>query len=159
MKISIYYSFLLLAGVGFLLSGCHTKEEGVEVEITLPDPVPLSALQKTISVDLLRPSKLIAHGDKLVVYDMQEEDMFKVFQLPEVRYQYSFGTVGQGPDDFVFIDKESLNSGKQFEVVDQRELVRLDWTDTGAVCVSRHPLLVEERAVLSGVKRINAWIS
>lgn len=72
---------------------------------------------------------------------MQEEDMCKVFDLPEVRYRYSFGTVGQGPDDFVFIDKESLNSGEQWEVVDQRELVRLNLTDTGAVCVSRHPVI------------------
>lgn len=156
MKISIYYILFFLIGVGFLLSGCQTRvEEGIEEKITLSDAVPLSAVKKSVSVDLLRPSKLIVHGDKLVVYDMQEENMFKVFELPEVRYRYSFGNVGQGPDDFVFIDKESLNSGKQLEIVDQQELIRLDLTDTGAVRVSRHPLLFEERAVLSGVKRIN----
>lgn len=143
-------------GIGFFSLSCQTeKKEGEEVKITLTDPLQLTGVKKTVPVDLLRPSKLISHNNKLIVFDNQTEDLFKVFRLPEIDYLYSFGTIGQGPDDFVFIDQESLNDGDFFELVDQRKLVRVSLKDTAAFCISRDPLAVDPRAPLSGLKRIN----
>lgn len=95
MKLSIYLLFLLI-GTAFL--SCQNKnEQGQQIKITLADPVPLTAVKKTVPVDLLRPSKLISHANKLIVFDDQTDNLFKVFSLPDVNYQYSFGAIGQGP--------------------------------------------------------------
>lgn len=153
MKLSIYLLFLLI-GTAFL--SCQNKnEQGQQIKITLADPVPLTAVKKTVPVDLLRPSKLISHANKLIVFDDQTDNLFKVFSLPDVNYQYSFGAIGQGPDDFLFIDKEAINDGTSLEIANRNELVYLNLADTGALQVSRTGLLFVEDGLVNGLKKIN----
>ncbi|MDR2847580.1 MAG: hypothetical protein LBV39_00595, partial [Bacteroidales bacterium] len=58
----------------------------------------------------LSPSNIIISGDKLVLYQMQKDTLFDVFQLPQCNYLFSDGFKGKGPNDFNNVDIRSFCS-------------------------------------------------
>jgi len=63
-----------------------------------------------VGIEMFRPSRLYTVGDKLIVFDDVDKDMFKVFNLPSLDYAYSYGSHGGGPGEFSrSINKECIN--------------------------------------------------
>ena len=50
---------------------------------------------------LLYPRSLVLCDSNLIVFNEKMDTMFQCFHLPDLTFQYSFGTQGQGPNDFV----------------------------------------------------------
>lgn len=106
MKNYFYLIFIILIS-------CNQRENANKIniqEIIITDT--LSAKVKEVDTRLLIPIKSLVVGDKFVVYDRIEDDMFKVFQLPELNYLYSFGKIGKGPNEFIRIPDSGINEYK-----------------------------------------------
>ncbi|MEX1011626.1 MAG: hypothetical protein WDZ29_06140 [Balneolaceae bacterium] len=70
-------------------------------------------------VDLINPTFLrIVNEEYLVVLDGRDENLFKVFRLPDLEFLYSWGRMGPGPDEF-----QSLSSQK-FEAIGDTVILR-----------------------------------
>lgn len=50
---------------------------------------------------LLYPRSLVLCDSNLIVFNEKMDTMFQCFHLPDLTFQYGFGTQGQGPNDFV----------------------------------------------------------
>jgi hypothetical protein len=69
------------------------------------------------------PSKIYTVDDKLIVYDNSINNIFKVFKLPEMEFLYSWGTKGQGPNEFINITDNSMHIYKnKLEILDWQNL-------------------------------------
>lgn len=79
----------------------------------------LYATSKEIDTKLLMPIRSLVLNDKLVIYNRTENEMFKIFQLPELNYLYSYGKIGRGPNEFMRIPDSGVNKYKnRLTVVD-----------------------------------------
>lgn len=92
------------------LSLLYSCKDNTFEQVEMVSPQLLHGVGKEVSADVYLPSKMLACGNHLAVLDNTGEDVFKVFSLPSLEYEYSFGKIGMGPDEFTVIDKESLNS-------------------------------------------------
>lgn len=119
------YSLLLLIA---LLSCNYSKTD--EYELSPLPPIELKSNPIPIGTDLLAPSKLFIYKDKLIAYEDIPRDKFKVFNLPDLQYLYSFGNLGGGPKDFTLIDKESINISTYLEVMDNTKIKYIDISDS-----------------------------
>jgi hypothetical protein len=103
-----------------------------EVKIRLPEVQPLKLERKVVDVNLYRPTKVFLYNRKLIIYDNVNDSLFKVFDSRDLKYNYTFGSIGQGPNEFVFIHESTINSSDYFEILDKHELCYYDITDSTA---------------------------
>ena len=118
----IYWIFLM----SFFFQSCG--KESFEV-LELPECCSLEAKVASIPVDLYMPSKMLVCGNKLVIRDNTDEGIFKVFDFPELSYEYSFGNIGPGPQDLSVVDQESFIYDDKFMFVDNFVLKSKDLSD------------------------------
>lgn len=64
-------------------------------------------MQPTITVNLtdpvlLAPENMFIMNNQIWVIQRRKDTLFYVFELPDCNYLYSTGTMGQGPNDFIF---------------------------------------------------------
>jgi hypothetical protein len=52
----------------------------------------------------------VSFPDKAVIFDNGKEDLFKVYRLPEFTFLYSFGEIGEGPNEFSYVNENSLQA-------------------------------------------------
>ncbi|MFC5683652.1 BF3164 family lipoprotein [Flavobacterium sp. MAHUQ-51] len=92
----------------FMLFGCgsNNNEEQTIKDISVNKTLVAKTIK--ISTNMLMPTRIFNTNNKLVIYDQVKNGMFKVFNLPEMEYQYSFGQIGKGPDEFSFIDANTM---------------------------------------------------
>ncbi len=117
---------IILLTILFLTS-CGTKNEKDSIIVdSFPINTKLIGTVVKIPVNILSPSGICIIDDKLVVYDNVKNDLFKVFKLPNLDYLFSWGNIGRGPDEFIFIDGNYFRAFKnELELVDHGRLKRL----------------------------------
>lgn len=135
------------------LTGCSSKTEERQVVLTSAKPLSMQAV--TIDKDLLRPAKLKADEEKLIVFDVGNTDVFKVFSLPNLEYLYSFGNVGQGPGELTFVDKESLEYEKGIlSVLDRQKFLTYSIKDSTAQ-LTNEQLIISEETLFNQAKKLS----
>lgn len=64
---------------------------------------------------LLAVTQMFIAHDTLIVYEQQKDTLFSFWKLPECQYLFSAGTKGQGPNDFLMLDKTFVETDKGFK--------------------------------------------
>lgn len=106
-------AFLLL---NILLGSCSSQKNQL---VTLPNAVELYADSISIPPVLLAVTRMFIAHDTLIVYEQRKDTLFSFWKLPDCQYLFSAGTKGQGPDEFLMLDKvfvETDNGFKTFEL-------------------------------------------
>jgi len=115
-----------------LLSVSCKKEEDIKI-VELGKVSQINITKHLINSEFLIPAKLFVFKNKLIVFEDLKENIFKVINLPELRYNYSFGVSGQGPNEFMNIGKESINCSDYLEIFDLNKIKYLNITDSKPV--------------------------
>lgn len=103
-----------------LLEGCTSKGSS---EIHLPAWKELQADSLTVPPVLLSVNQLFTINDMLVAYQQRNDTLFSFWKLPECSYLFQAGTKGQGPNDFLMLDRtfQPTQQGfKAFEIATNR---------------------------------------
>ena len=95
MKNKYIFTLLIL----FLIINCTGKKNKYIIE-NFPVNDSLIFITKPITCNLLRATKIITTNKNLIVFDFQENDIFKVFELPTEKFLFSYGKTGKGPKEF-----------------------------------------------------------
>lgn len=96
------YIFVLL-----LLVQCRVDNKTIMIDDIVANDTLVSNSLK-VKENILMPTKIFAIKDKLVVFDHTKNNIFKVFKTSDLEFIYSFGNKGKGPDEFAFIDPNSM---------------------------------------------------
>jgi len=146
------YSFICVL---FVLS-CNNKINTV-YDISLPDAEELTSSSKIISADLLSPIDIIIKNNKLIILEMISKDMFKVFDVSSLKYLYSFGERGQGPNDFLSNGINIIhNENDCVEIHDIDNVKFLRFLDTIAFIEKKLPISrINLRNPINGLGKLN----
>ncbi|WP_288259474.1 hypothetical protein [uncultured Bacteroides sp.] len=98
-RICIFVSFLSAI---FLLEGCTSRKEP---STGLPSLKELRADSISIPPVLLSVTRLFVVNNMLVAYEQRKDTMFSFWKLPECNYLFSAGCRGDGPNDFLMLDR------------------------------------------------------
>lgn len=92
---------------------------------------------------MLYPRGLFLDGSRLVVFNDKMDTCFQVFDRNDFRYLYSFGVLGEGPEDFQLPVGQfaGQHAGKTF-VTDMDKLKSISF-ESGKPVISVHPLPVQ----------------
>lgn len=101
---------LLYPVLALLFFSCQSGESSKKLIREIPDSGNLISKEITLADGALLPSKILLFEDKAVIFDNKKEDLFKVYRLPDFSFLYSFGKIGEGPDEFRFVDTNSLQT-------------------------------------------------
>lgn len=103
--------FGLFIILGFLSSCSNTFDHTRTIHaLPLEDTLQSKIISLKPKVELLKPIQLENIDNKyLVVIDQTQEDVFQVFKLPELKYLYSWGRMGRGPDEFSLASFQTIN--------------------------------------------------
>lgn len=139
----------------FISLSCKRKTENKEVEITMINGVKLTSKKNMTGIDLFRPCRLFVFKDKIVVFDDTRNGVFKVFDSNSLTYKYSFGQYGQGPNEFVFIDKEAINTSRYFEILDRNKLLYYQIGDSSALPIDSVSYITNSKSTINNFKKIS----
>lgn len=84
------------------LWGCGQK---TKVLADLPSLQTIQCDSVPVTHELLSVTRLFVTDDKLVTYEERQDTLFSFWKLPECRYLFSAGIRGNGPDDFLMLDR------------------------------------------------------
>lgn len=111
--------FVLLASA--VLAGCGKQGRG---QVKIPAITPLHADSIEVPPVLLSVTSLFMVGDDtLGVYQRSDDTLFTFWKLPECKFLFKAGIRGQGPNDFLELDKtvQGREGGfKTFEIAPGR---------------------------------------
>lgn len=97
---------------------------------------------------LLSVTRMFIARDMLVVYEQQKDTLFSFWKLPDCGYLFSGGTKGQGPNDFLMLDKVFVETDagfKTFEIATNKvKEIRLNKEKGSLELLSQHRLDVEQ---------------
>lgn len=115
-----------------LISFCCCKTDFTQHFDRFDMVLPLKAKKVEIPPVLLYPRSVFICGSNLVIFNEKVDTLFRVFRLPEVIYQYGFGTRGEGPNDFNLPAIKAVNYDVNgFTMVDIKELKHVRVEETG----------------------------
>lgn len=103
-----------------LSEGCTSKGSS---EAHLPAWKELQADSLIVPPVLLSVNHLFTIDDMLVAYQQSNDTLFSFWKLPECSYLFQAGTKGQGPNDFLMLDRtfQPTKQGfKAFEIATNR---------------------------------------
>ncbi len=142
--------FILLLMIS-LFYGCN-KQQNSNVKIIAakkPAKLLISKKQK-IDAECLMPFMILIVKDKLVIYNEVKENRFSVFDLNNYSLLYQFGNFGAGPEEFQFIDRNSIREYKgELTLLDQYRLKKISLGDKKMNIVSS-TLIPSKATNLSG---------
>lgn len=101
MKHTFWFIFLIL-------SSCQmTGKNDNPFSVITQFPVEEELTAEVISIPpiAMTPFNIFTTEDKLVMYNLQKDSIFDVFSLPECNYLFSAGYKGEGPNDFMDVDR------------------------------------------------------
>ena len=111
--------FILVLG-GLFSCGSKDNNSGSKKSITT-FPIQKELKAEVVSVSpnvLLYAFNIFTTNNKLITFNSKKDLIFDVFQLPELNYMYSAGIIGQGPSDFINLDRRSfMPTKKGFKVL------------------------------------------
>jgi len=107
-------------------TSCKIKNEKYNLIVkSFPLNIELKGSTIKTTVNILNPKGIGISGDKVLIYDNVQKDLFKVFKLPNLEHIYSWGNMGRGPDEFTFIDDNYIRCfDNELELVDHGTLKR-----------------------------------
>lgn len=164
------HSHLITFGVVLFLSfsaSCTSTYDKSELENllqveALPYSSELTSVQYSYEglTSILNAGEIINVDDRyLVVSDAEEEAIFKVFNLPELNYLYSWGRRGQGPDEYELLPLVDINTTEDKLIVynlSSRNIYYYSVNDTTFIPDGHQSLSYEnESGFLSKVVRLN----
>ena len=82
-KLTIYLSIISI------FAGCSRNSELIR-HTPIPAPILLAHESRTVGTDLLLPTKIFLHKDKLIIFEQVKNDMFKVFDPQTFEHLYSY---------------------------------------------------------------------
>lgn len=115
----IYILFTSLL-IFFLLEGCTSKGKLAE---QFPPLKELKADSISTPPILLSVTRLFITNNMLVAYQQRSDTMFSFWKLPECSYLFRAGSRGEGPDDFLMLDRtfQEMSSGfKTFAIASNK---------------------------------------
>lgn len=113
-----YIIFIIL--ISILLGGCKSPKDP---SVSFPVSVELQFDSIIIPPRLLSVTRLFIAHDMLIAYEQRKDTLFSFWKLPKCQYLFSAGIKGQGPDDFLMLDKvfvETDNGFKTFELASNK---------------------------------------
>lgn len=138
----VLFFFLLPA----VWNGCANKEKNKK---EFPPLGELRADSIVVPPVLLSVTRLFVANDMLVAYEQKKDTMFSFWSLPQCKYLFSAGCKGEGPDDFLMLDRtfvETDHGFKAFEIASNRiKEIRVD--STGNFSVNSTPLNTDGRGL------------
>lgn len=152
MKIIAYVLFVLV-----IVCSCSDKNNDVQ-KVRLPEFKEIYASSKHVDVELLVPGKIFIHDDKLIVFEQLPTDMFKVFSLYSLKYLYSFGNRGGGPEEFISISNNNIISvdGEYIEIYDMGKIKYLKLSDSTACKIKETPIAISYlNSPVNRLKKLN----
>jgi hypothetical protein len=131
----------IYAGLMLFIFNFFSCSENIQV-VKLPEMTELSSTSKRLNVEILLSGKIFIHEDKLIVFEQLHENMFKVFELPTLKYLYSFGDKGMGPNDFVSVGNDDIitYNSEFVEIYDVGKIKYVKFTDSIAYIADTKPL-------------------
>ncbi|MDR9417597.1 BF3164 family lipoprotein [Gracilimonas sp.] len=135
------YIFLISALIISILAfvSCNSANNGV-TSIKASNPVNASATETyTLQEDNnpINPSNIFnLNNEYLIVINRADQGVFRVYNLPELDYLYSWGRMGRGPDELSFVSLSQINTTSSGLLLLENELAQLKYyevTDTGFV--------------------------
>lgn len=143
--------FYTILFVTLALFSCSSNQKN-EIEPKSPSPLIMESVETP--KELFRPSKVIANEKYVIVFNNVHEQMFNVFS-PELKYLYSFGNIGQGPNDLNMVIQESFElEGNELSMLDMRSFVTYQLGDTTAVGKDKQHIISEE-SVFNKAKKLS----
>jgi hypothetical protein len=114
----IYIGIIFLA----LTYGCNSGETQIIIRETLPfedDLIVSKVVPLDDNTELFRPFRIRnLNDDYVVVSELLPENIFKVFKLPGMNFQYKWGKLGRGPNEFSGIPGDIMISGDDLIIYD-----------------------------------------
>ncbi len=141
----------------FLVVCCGTRTEevvsvGVEKALELTDTVRMTSVKSELPI--LAPARLFVAADHLVLYQVQVEKRFQIYDLPLNGRCFSAGMIGRGPDEFIDPDVGSmLGCDGGFFVADQDAFKTVEILDSTVKVTSKIPASTDG-ATLNGVIKV-----
>ncbi|TVR12917.1 MAG: hypothetical protein EA391_14700 [Balneolaceae bacterium] len=105
------------------------------------------------------PAEIINVNDKyLLLSDGDDEGIIKVFTLPEIEFLYSWGTRGQGPDEFQHIPLNEINTKNEnviFYEIGSRKLMEYFLSDSTLIFINDRELSYRDQTnSLTGITKV-----
>lgn len=116
--IRIFFTSLFI--LSFLLEGCTYRGKQAE---QFPPLKKLEADSISTPPILLSVTRLFFANNLLVAYQQRNDTMFSFWKIPECDYLFKAGYRGEGPDDFLMLDKvfqETQYGFKTFEIASNK---------------------------------------
>ncbi len=141
----------------FLVLCCGTRSEdvvsvGVEDALALTDTVRMTSVKSELPI--LAPARLFVAADHLVLYQVQVEKRFQVYDLPLTGKCFSAGMIGRGPDEFIEPDVGSMvGCDGEFFVADQDAFKTVEILDSAVKVTSKIPVSTDG-TTLNGVIKV-----
>ncbi|MDR3236226.1 MAG: TolB-like 6-bladed beta-propeller domain-containing protein [Prevotellaceae bacterium] len=145
------------AGLMLSIFNFFSCSENTQV-VKLPEITELSSTSKQLNVEVLLSGRIFIHEDKLIVFEQLHENMFKVFELPTLKYLYSFGDQGMGPNNFVSVGNDDIIAyhSEFVEIYDTGKIKYVKFTDSTAYIADTKPLnLFHLKTPVNRFKKIN----
>ena len=101
---------------------------------------------------LLYPRSLVLCDSNLIVFNEKMDTMFQCFHLPDLTFQYGFGTQGQGPGDFFLPSISPVEHKKN-------GFVMLDGINLKHISVEKDKAIVQTSTLNYGFNCFNDLIS
>jgi hypothetical protein len=135
---------------------CQPREEGKKVIHRIPESGTLQSREVGLANAALMPYKIVVSANKAVVLDQGKENLFKVYNLPDFSFQYAFGDIGEGPDEFQFVNGNSLQMhGEHLMVLSGAELIKIKLHAEQATREAQHPLISDTGGPINGLHLVN----
>lgn len=115
--------FIILLIYCVLGAGCTSSKTEKKKDSFIGEPEKLQIDSITIPPILLSVSSLFTMNDTLIAYGPRNDTIFSFWKLPDCQYLFSAGKKGQGPEDFLMLDKnfvDTQNGFKTFEIATNR---------------------------------------
>jgi len=147
---------LLLRILAMICLSCQSNEPSIKIINEVPDSGDLLSKEITLDSTILIPSKILIYSDLAIIFDYGKEALFKVHRLPDFTFLYSFGKLGEGPDEFPSISENSLQiNGRDLAVVSGTELRKIRLERDRAVFVDNVELLMSNSSPVNRLLMIN----
>lgn len=132
---------IIILALLVLIASCNDKENSKEITITeFPVQSELSAKVITIPPLAMNPYNMLITNNKLILFNMKKDTIFDVFHLPECNFLYSCGYKGEGPNDFLGVDRRSMVATPNgFKVLFQHNQVLKE------VSVDEHKIWIDKK--------------
>lgn len=147
---------LLLASLILALYSCQPHEEGKKIISRVPESGTLVSKEVALSNAALMPYKIVVSADKAVILDQGKENLFKVYNLPDLSFLYAFGDIGEGPDEFQFVNGNSLKiHGEHLVVLSGARLIKIKLHAEKATWEEQFKLITDSGGPINGLHLIN----